>query len=94
VAGGGYDSGTAGVLKKGIRTADWSHWDKAVPPYNTTLLNYSFIMEIAMTPSIVKNVVRMPKRRAKQVRARISYMSSEQLERFLLGCPDSSKTPH
>ena len=36
-----------------------------------------------MTPSIVKNVVRMPKQRAKQVRTRISYMSSEQLERFL-----------
>src|SRR3979411_871912 len=40
-------------------------------------------MENAMTPSIVKNVVRMPKQRAKQVRARISYMTSEQLERFL-----------
>src|SRR6202163_3633749 len=36
-----------------------------------------------MTPSILKNVVRMPKRRAKQVRTRISYMTSEQLERFL-----------
>jgi integrase/recombinase XerD len=36
-----------------------------------------------MTPSILKNVVRMPKQRAKQVRSRISYMSSEQLERFL-----------
>ncbi len=36
-----------------------------------------------MTPSILKNVVRMPKQRAKQVRTRISYMSSEQLERFL-----------
>lgn len=36
-----------------------------------------------MTPSIVKNVVRMPKRRVKQPRTRISYMSSEQLERFL-----------
>jgi integrase/recombinase XerD len=40
-------------------------------------------MEIAMTPSIVRNVVRMPKKREKQVRSRISYMSSEQLERFL-----------
>src|SRR5216683_6850526 len=40
-------------------------------------------METAMTPSILKNVVRMPKQRAKQVRARISYMTSEQLERFL-----------
>ncbi len=36
-----------------------------------------------MTPSILKNVVRLPKQRAKQVRARISYMTSEQLERFL-----------
>src|ERR1700675_4938997 len=41
-------------------------------------------METAlMTPSIMKNVVRMPKQRAKQVRSRISYLSSEQLERFL-----------
>jgi integrase/recombinase XerD len=36
-----------------------------------------------VTPSIVKNVVRIPKQRAKQVRSRISYLSSEQLERFL-----------
>jgi len=36
-----------------------------------------------MTPSIAKNVIRMPKARAKQVRSRISYMSTEQLERFL-----------
>jgi integrase len=36
-----------------------------------------------MTPSILKNVVRMPKQRAKQVRSRISYLSNEQLERFL-----------
>ena len=36
-----------------------------------------------MTPSIVKNVVRMPKARSKQVRTRISYMNTEQLERFL-----------
>jgi integrase/recombinase XerD len=36
-----------------------------------------------MTPSIVRNVVRMPKQRAKRVRSRISYLSSEQLERFL-----------
>jgi integrase len=40
-------------------------------------------MEAAMTPSILKNVVRMPKQRAKQVRSRISYLSNEQLERFL-----------
>jgi integrase/recombinase XerD len=36
-----------------------------------------------MTPSIARNVVRMPKKRAKQVRSRISYLSSEQLQRFL-----------
>jgi len=36
-----------------------------------------------MTPSILRNVVRMPKQRAKQVRTRISYMNNEQLERFL-----------
>ena len=36
-----------------------------------------------MTPSILKNVVRMPKARSKQVRTRISYLSPEQLERFL-----------
>jgi integrase/recombinase XerD len=52
------------------------------------------IMEIAMTPSIVKNVVRMPKRRAKQVRARISYMSSEQLERFLRAAKEFGPREH
>src|SRR6202142_1417420 len=36
-----------------------------------------------MTPSIVKNVIRMPKQRAKQVRSRISYMTAEQLQKFL-----------
>ena len=36
-----------------------------------------------MTPSIVKNVVRMPRQRTNQVRSRISYMTGEQLERFL-----------
>jgi integrase len=36
-----------------------------------------------MTPSIVKNVIRMPKERAKRVRTRISYMSPAQQERFL-----------
>lgn len=40
-------------------------------------------METAMTPSIVRNVARMPRKREKQVRSRISFMSSEQLERFL-----------
>jgi integrase/recombinase XerD len=36
-----------------------------------------------MTPSIARNVVRMPKQRTKRVRSRISYLSSEQLQRFL-----------
>jgi integrase/recombinase XerD len=36
-----------------------------------------------MTPSIVKNVVRMPKERTKRVRSRISYMNETQQERFL-----------
>jgi len=47
-----------------------------------------------MTPSIVKNVVRMPKRRANQVRARISYMSSEQLARFLRAAKEYSAREH
>jgi integrase/recombinase XerD len=46
---------------------------------NATLLFYG----CSMTPSIVKNVIRIPKQRAKQVRTRISYMASEQLQRFL-----------
>jgi integrase len=36
-----------------------------------------------MTPSIAPNLITMPKVRAKRVRTRISYMSDEQLERFL-----------
>ncbi len=40
-------------------------------------------MQIAMTPSIIKNVVRIPKQRMRQGRARISYLGAEQLERFL-----------
>jgi integrase/recombinase XerD len=36
-----------------------------------------------MTPSIIKNVVRMPKKRSNQVRTRISYMTSEQLDTLL-----------
>ena len=47
-----------------------------------------------MTPSILKNVVRMPKQRAKQVRARISYMSSEQLERFLRAAKEHGPREH
>src|SRR5258705_12414873 len=51
-------------------------------------------METAMTPSIAKNVVRMPKQRAKQVRARISYMTSEQLERFLQAAKEHGPREH
>jgi integrase len=38
---------------------------------------------VTMTPSILKNVVRMRRQHAKQVRTRISYMTAEQLDRFL-----------
>jgi integrase/recombinase XerD len=61
---------------------------------NATLLCYRSIVELAMTPSIVKNVVRMPKQRSKQVRARISYMSSEQLERFLRAAKEAGPREH
>ncbi len=47
-----------------------------------------------MTPSILKNVVRMPKQRAKQVRSRISYLSSEQLERFLQAAKEYGPREH
>jgi integrase/recombinase XerD len=47
-----------------------------------------------MTPSIVKNVVRMPKQRAKQVRSRISYLSNEQLERFLQAAKEHGPREH
>jgi integrase len=47
-----------------------------------------------MTPSIVRNVVRMPKQRSKQVRSRISYMSSEQLERFLQAAKEYGAREH
>src|SRR5260370_775705 len=47
-----------------------------------------------MTPSILKNVVRMPKQRAKQVRTRISYMSAEQLERFLQAAKEFGPREH
>ena len=36
-----------------------------------------------MTPSIIKNVIRIPRQRSRQVRTRISYMTGEQLQRFL-----------
>src|SRR5260370_23850336 len=47
-----------------------------------------------MTPSIVKNVVRMPRQRAKQVRSRISYMTGEQLQRFLEAAKEDGAREH
>ena len=47
-----------------------------------------------MTPSIARNVVRMPKQRAKQVRPRISYLSNEQLERFLQAAKEYGAREH
>jgi integrase/recombinase XerD len=47
-----------------------------------------------MTPSIVRNVVRMPKQRARQVRSRISYLTSEQLERFLEAAKEYGPREH
>lgn len=47
-----------------------------------------------MTPTILKNVVRMPRQRARQVRTRISYMSGEQLERFLRACKEFGPREH
>lgn len=47
-----------------------------------------------MTPSIVRNVVRMPKQRAKQVRSRISYLSNDQLERFLQAAKEHGAREH
>jgi integrase len=51
-------------------------------------------MEITMAPSIVKNVVRMPRQRAKQVRTRISYMTGEQLDRFLRAAKEYGPREH
>ena len=47
-----------------------------------------------MTPSIVKNVIRIPRQRSKQVRTRISYMTSEQLERFLRAAKEYGAREH
>jgi integrase/recombinase XerD len=47
-----------------------------------------------MTPSILKNVIRIPKKRAKQVRTRISYMTSEQLQRFLQAAKEYGAREH
>jgi type 1 fimbriae regulatory protein FimB len=47
-----------------------------------------------MTPSIVKNVLRMPRQRSKQVRTRISYMNDEQLGRFLHSAKEYGPREH
>jgi integrase len=47
-----------------------------------------------MTPSVVRNVVRMPRKRSAQVRMRISYMSSEQLSRFLEAAKSYGQREH
>lgn len=47
-----------------------------------------------MTPSILKNVLRMPRERAKQVRTRISYMTGEQLDRFLRAAKEYGPREH
>lgn len=47
-----------------------------------------------MTPSVARNLIRMPKQRAKQVRSRISYLSSEQLERFLQAAKEYGPREH
>jgi integrase len=51
-------------------------------------------METAMTPSIIKNVVRMPKQRSKQARTRISYMTAEQLDKFLKAAKEYGTREH
>src|SRR5712691_1295051 len=47
-----------------------------------------------MTPSTLRNVTMMPKQRAKQVRSRISYLTSEQLERFLQAAKEYGPREH
>jgi integrase/recombinase XerD len=51
-------------------------------------------METTMTPSILKNVIRIPKKRAKRVRTRISYMTGEQLQRFLQAAKEYGAREH
>src|SRR5215831_10046823 len=51
-------------------------------------------METAIAPSIVKNVVRMRRERVKQVRTRISYMTPEQLDRFLRAAKEFGPREH
>jgi len=47
-----------------------------------------------MTPSIPRNLIRMPKPRVKQVRSRISYLSSDQLEHFLKTAKEHGPREH
>ena len=47
-----------------------------------------------MTPSILKNVVRMPRQQSRQVRTRISYMTADQLERFLKAAKENGPREH
>jgi integrase/recombinase XerD len=47
-----------------------------------------------MSPSVERNVIRMPKQRAKQVRSRISYLSDDQLERFLQAAKEYGAREH
>src|ERR1700681_1922645 len=47
-----------------------------------------------MTAPIAMNLVRMPKQRTKQVRSRISYLSNEQLERFLQAAKEYGPREH
>src|SRR5713101_7935111 len=48
----------------------------------------------SMTPSTLRNVTMMPRKRAKQVRTRISYLTSEQLERFLTAAKEYGPREH
>jgi integrase/recombinase XerD len=52
------------------------------------------IEAVTMTPSIVKNVIRIPKKRSQQVRTRISYMTNEQLQRFLQAAKEYGPREH
>jgi integrase len=47
-----------------------------------------------MTPSILKSVIRIPTKRAKRVRTRISYMTGEQLQRFLQAAKEYGAREH
>lgn len=47
-----------------------------------------------MTPSVARNVVTIPKARAKRVRTRISYMSDDQLGRFLQAAKEYGPREH